>query len=308
MKILFVGKQRKGSWKIRAEQLCEAEPEWTCSHEVDKKMIRRADVVVAVKRIPVGLREAVRDAGKPFIYDVVDAWSQPCADVDGEREALRRRIAESDAVIYACRAMRRDFPHRLGAVIYHHFRPGIERQVIKPQVLRVGYEGNPRYLGDWEPVIETHCAAVGAEFVRQVNKVSDVDVIVAVRAAPYNDPLSMTYKSNVKMANAIGSGTPFLFFPEPAYRETCPPSLQKWFFTTSHEFYTLLKELKSSTVRRTIHATLLAARPVFSIEATTVRYQAFCEEVLLDFEGRRPNKVAREGGGGGPVGGGPSEV
>lgn len=296
MKIHFVGKQRKGSWAIRAEQMCAADPSWTLSHDVDKKLIRSADVVIAVKRVPVGLREAVREAGKPFVYDVVDAWSQPCSDVDGERESLRRRIAESDAVIYANEAMQRDFPHRKGAVIYHHYRPGIEIQNIRTVLQKVGYEGNARYLGDWEPVIETHCNAVGAEFVRNVNKLSDVDVVIAVRAAPYNDPLSLTYKSNVKMANAIGSGTPFLFFPEPAYRETCPPSLQKWFFTTSHEFYTLLKELRSSTVRRTIHATLLAARPIYSFGATEIRYRAFCEEVLLDFESRRADTLARKGG------------
>lgn len=297
MKVHFVSLQKKGSWNIRVEQIAQA-CDWTYSRDVDLRAILASDVVVGVKRVPTELREVVRAAGKPYVYDVIDSWGQPCNDVKGDREAIQRRIDSADAVIYANAAMARDFPHPMGRVIYHHYRPDIDTKKIRAsEILRVGYEGDARYLGEWEPIIETHCSAIGAEFFRKVNKLVDVDIAVAVRAPPFDDILSRTYKSNVKMANVIGSGMPFLFFPEPSYLETCPPSLHHWFFRTSHEFYVKLKELRSTTVRRTIHETLRTARPAFHISSIAAQYRAFLADVLLDHQNRQPEGVAGGCGG-----------
>ena len=52
-----------------------------------------------------------------------------------------------------------------GIVLPHHHRVGIERNPIRENITRVGYEGSPGYLGQWERVIRQECQRRGWEFV-----------------------------------------------------------------------------------------------------------------------------------------------
>lgn len=288
----FVGRQRKGSIEIRGRQVASWSSHWECRNETPPDP-SRYDVVVAVKKPPGDLLDACRRAGVPCVLDVVDGWRQPVLDPAEAVRTLRRTIAEYDAVIYPCAAFAADFPHPCGHVIYHHWRPTASQAPIRPRVETVGYEGGERYLGRWLPVLRRHSEAVGARFVVNPRDYRSLDVVVAVRAPPYDDPLSTRYKSNVKMANAIGHGVPFLFMPEPAALETCPvPLIDGGFFADSRTFLDLLRAMLPQHVRTDIAAQLTRARPLFSPSAIFARYEEVFRAVLDHYEVGRPDEVA----------------
>lgn len=100
----------------------------------------------------------------------------------------------------------------------HHHRPGIARNPIREEIRKVGYEGSPQYINQWRPHIEAECQRIGAEFVVNPPRLADVDVVLALRDAKGYAP--RFWKSNVKLANAHGSGTPFIGCRESGYIET----------------------------------------------------------------------------------------
>src|SRR5688572_31220626 len=76
MKVLFTGRGTSGSWKIRGEQIGAAMGA-TVKPMATLEDCRAADVIVAVKRIPAQLLENIRASGRPWVYDIVDAFPQP---------------------------------------------------------------------------------------------------------------------------------------------------------------------------------------------------------------------------------------
>lgn len=220
MRVLFTGKGTSGSWQIRGVQLARA---------MDAKAIPmasaddcvRADVIVAVKRIPDQLLANIRASRRPWVWDVVDSYPQPASESWDKARALEwldgeiKRL-QPDHVIWPNATMRGDYGG--GTAIYHHHRPGMLANPIRQGVRTIGYEGAAHYLVGWESAIDQACAKIGAQFIVNPERLCDVDAVLALRS---NTGYPHTHwKSNVKLANAHGSGTPFIGQVEAGYFET----------------------------------------------------------------------------------------
>jgi hypothetical protein len=105
-------------------------------------------------------------------------------------------------------------------VIYHHARPDARVNPIRTEVKTVGYEGGWKFVGEWQEVFERECASRGLKFVVNEGELADWDICVAVRTSEVNGYCQRHWKSNVKLANAHGTGTPFIGGMEASYRET----------------------------------------------------------------------------------------
>lgn len=223
MKVLFTGKGTSGSWQIRGVQIAEALGARAIPM-ASTEDCEAADVIVGVKRIPALLLERIRFTQKPFVWDVVDAfpnresasWNQERATDWCKRELDR---LQPDAVIWPNERMRQDMGG-MGKVIYHHHRPGIQRNPIRPRIETIGYEGSPLYIEGWAGVIAQECKRIGASFLVNPDSLADVDVVLALRGAAFQGHAHQHWKSNVKLANAHASGTPFIGQPEDGYMET----------------------------------------------------------------------------------------
>lgn len=222
--ILFTGKGASGSWKIRGEQLGKA-----CGGLVKPKATledcKRADLIVLVKRPSQGLMDAIKASKTPWVWDVVDFYPQPeCTNwvkskaVSWVKGQLARH--QPDGVIWPNQRMSDDVKTKIkNTVIYHHHRPEIGINPIREKIQVVGYEGSEKYLGKWKAALELECKKRGWRFV--VNcPVSEMDICTAFRDDPFNGYVQYHYKSNVKLANCHGSGTPFIGAAEYGYVET----------------------------------------------------------------------------------------
>jgi hypothetical protein len=223
-RILITGKGTSGSWKIRGEQLGRAIGA-TVVAQASRAVIEAHDLVVLVKRGPEDLVRRIHESGKPLVWDVVDAWPQP-AGSQWPRPAclqwLRQRLNElrPAACVAATRGMERDIQaERVSALcVWHHARPGLQVNPIREQMRMVGYEGSEAHLGVWRQHVDAACRELGLQFLLQPHQLADVDVVVALREA--NGYAAMQWKSNVKLANAQGSGTPAIVGMERSYADT----------------------------------------------------------------------------------------
>lgn len=224
-RLLFTGRGGNGSWEVRGAQLGRA-----CLGVVQPKAslaeCAAADVVVVVKRVPPDLLSAVRRSGRPWVYDIVDSYPQPmCAAWDRTKSIawVREQIRSLNptAVVWPTLRMKEDCDDgRPGFVLPHHHRPGIRCNPVREDVRTVGYEGRALYLGQWSEVLQKECRKRGWRFVTNPEHLSDLDIVVAVRGGEWSSYAARHWKSNVKLANAHGSGTPFIGNPEWGYMET----------------------------------------------------------------------------------------
>lgn len=225
MKVLFTGKGTSGSWACRGDQLgraCGA----TVKPQASVQDMRAHDLVVVVKRVSAQLLSDLRAAGTPWVLDVVDFYPQPIACSWTRDEAakwVRQSIVRMwpTAVIWPNHQMSLDCMGNLpSSVLYHHHRPGIALNPIREQVKVIGYEGCPAYLGEWHPFLREECARRGWKFLINPESLADLDIVVAVRGSQFTGYVPSRWKSNVKLANAMGSGTPFVGNREMGYLET----------------------------------------------------------------------------------------
>lgn len=167
------------------------------------------------------------------MWDIVDAYPQPQVSgwsreqcVDWFNSCAARY--KPDGIIFPTQRMAddcaTDLPH---TTIYHHYRPGIKLNPIRERVRTVGYEGGSHYLGQWRNEIERQCRLRGWEFVVNPQNLADVDIVLAFRCEAWNGYAQRHWKSNVKLANAHGSGTPFIGHRECGYIETAS-GLECW--------------------------------------------------------------------------------
>lgn len=220
-KILITGNGTAGSWKCRGEQLGRAAG-GSIKPLATAQDCKDADLIVVVKRIhPDNFRNII-SSGKPWVWDLVDLYPQPTCSKWSKDEAIqwiRRTISQAkpDGIIWPNAKMKVDCDFA-GEVIYHHSRKS-KKNFIRQHVKYVGYEGCHRYLGKWRQWVIDECNARGWEF-REDLPIADLDVVVAFRDNPYNGYVQKNWKSNVKLANAHGTGTPFVGQPEAGYHET----------------------------------------------------------------------------------------
>jgi|SRR6188768_965435 len=254
MKILVTGKGSAASWIIRGEQIGRALGATVKPHATVQD-IRAHDVVFVVKRVPTELLQALRRADRPWVYDIVDAYPQRIGEFMNQRMAISwvhdwlaqlnptRVIWPNDRMQADCAAV----VGMPGDVIYHHARPGIAANPIRPRILRVGYEGRPAYLEGWHETIERECKRIGAEFVVNPAQLADVDVVFALRGSQWRSYPSVHWKSNVKLANAQASGTPIICSREAGYIETHTGG--EYWCDTPEELRTALAWLETQDAR-----------------------------------------------------------
>lgn len=261
MKVLISGSGKSGSWQIRGVQLGAYIKATVQADAID---VAPFDVAVCVKRPPVDLVARIRRAGVPLVWDVVDAWPQPHGNGWSRDECvawLASKFEEirPDGIIAATRAMASDC-QGFGVPVLalpHHARPALEPNPIRDQVRIVGYEGGTNYLGRWKVEIEAECARRGWRFEVNPPSLASVDIVLAVREATGHAP--RFWKSNVKLANAQGSGTPCIVNCEAGYLETACGA-EAWVDEPA-DLLAAFDALESVSVRRAISAELVAGAP-----------------------------------------------
>lgn len=275
MGILFTGRGGKaGSWKIRGEQLGKGSRVKPNARPED---IRKADVTVVVKRLTPELLHNLK--GSKWIWDVVDAYPQPACSTWSQKQAVKWFHSllsqyKPSGVIFPTRRMADDCNIDLPeTVIYHHHWPEIEVNPIREEVKSVGYEGSLRYLGRWGEIITRECERRGWDFYLNSGKHAQFDICVAFRDKP--GYVQTHWKSNVKLANAHGSGTPFIGQRESGYLET----------RTGFECWADSKVELVKAFDQLDYETRLATQKAFLVSAITVsdskkQLEDFCAEIL----------------------------
>lgn len=276
MRVLITGRGLAGSWAIRGEQIGHAIGARVAPH-ANTQQCRNADVIVGVKRLSDSNLLAIRESGKPWIWDVVDAYPQPECSTWNRDQSLFWLISEldrlrPDGVIWPNSKMADD-AQWVGRqeVIYHHHRPNIRVNPIRERITTLGYEGSPKYLAGWEIAIDAACKAMGASFVVNPASMADIDVVLALRGPRWNGYPQRHWKSGVKLANAHGSGTPFIGMPEDGYQEI-RTGCEYWIKTPA-ELVTSLQWLESQSAREEVSARFLQC--ALPIERVAEQYKTF---------------------------------
>jgi hypothetical protein len=271
VKVLITGRGTSGSWRIRGEQLGAAIGATVKANATD---VERFDLVVVVKRATPELLLRIHRAGVPLVWDVVDAWTQPYGNLWDARECrdwLKFQVGHvrPAAIVAATYSMAVDLADYGVPVLTlrHHARPGLRANPIRRTLQAVGYEGGVAYLGAWMARLEAECARRRMRFVLNPSELADLDVVIALRDAMGYAP--RCWKSNVKLANAQGSGTPIICNREAGYRETASGA-EEW-ADTMDEVRVSLDMLDSIEVRRARADVLLAAAP--TLERVAAEYQ-----------------------------------
>jgi hypothetical protein len=273
VKILVTGRGSSGSWKVRGEQIGSAlRARVTPLAGLDD--MRHADVILVVKRVPEQLLANLRRSGRPWVYDVVDAYPQPDCTA-WTRDAAVRWLLEHlqrlrpNGVIFPNAQMLEDYGGA-GAVVYHHARPGIERNPVRERIRTIGYEGSERYLDGWIPAINLECERRGYSFAMNPRQLADIDVVLALRGPARNGYAQKAWKSNVKLANAHASGTPFVGGPERSYIETATG--REYFVGDAKGLGIALDWLEPRATRAAVHEAFTAA--TITLETTAAQTRA----------------------------------
>lgn len=273
MRILITGRGTSGSWQIRGVQLGEA-----IGADVKPKASAAAyDLSVLVKRPPDETQRS--DTATRLVWDVVDAWPQPRGNLWSRGECLMWLTEQMHAlcpraVVAATKAMAADlrevWPSMPVLALPHHARPGLDQNPIRERVEVVGYEGSLRHLGVWADWLRLECARRGWRFAANTGRLADCDIVVAVRQDTGYAPRN--WKSNVKLANAQGSGTPIVMAREAGYIETASGFEDaEQFADTQAEFVAAFDRLEPHAARLKASALMHAAAPSLESVAQTYR-------------------------------------
>lgn len=270
---LVTGRNRSGSWQIRGEQLGAA---IGADAVLRASKVKGYDLAIVIKRPPADLLTRLRMAHVPIVWDIVDAWPQPDGNSWGKSSCVEWLRSELEAVnpqaIVASTSRMAVDVIEAGAKVpvlwlQHHARPNQEVNPIRQRVMTIGYEGGEQYLGERRTWLETECARRGWNFVINPPSLSQLDIIVAFRhligyAATH-------WKSNVKLANAQGTGTPCVLAREAGYEETASGA-ELW-ADTPQELREALDTLAPYAVRKERSQKLLAAAPTLDVIASRYR-------------------------------------
>lgn len=281
MKILVTGRGTSGSWQIRGQQLGCAVGAFV-EPNAGQSAIDAADVIVVVKRWDKHLAIRLLQSGKPVIWDVVDAWPQPLGNswtIPQASSWIREqaKLIGAKQLIFPTAKMKQDVGMQ-GEVVYHHVRPGIRANPIREHISVVAYEGSEKYLGIWRRRIEVECEKRGWRFLVNPFHLADADIVVAFRDEKWAGEVPERWKSNVKLANCQGSGTPCILQKEYGYYET-QSGAEKWAVCLT-DLQTAFCHLASQNVRREISSKLKASAPQLPEVASI--YKKFLERVYAN--------------------------
>ena len=301
-RVCFLGDGVGGSWKIRGEQTASQRPHWRAMsfQEFQHKHIKKFDVFVMVKRFNRDLAEHLRVLGKLVVYDVVDPWKQPD---DGLANPTLPQAIDFFGRFFAGMAMDGAiFPNRtmcedLGSLvpepvtIYHFYRPTLKPIEVRREVRCIGYEGQPRYLGEWRDVLENSCAKLGIQFLVNPQTIEDLDICVTARSSREGTLMPRRYKSNVKFANMLGAGLPCLAHAdEMSVHETNPGGVV--FFRDAHELDAGLESLLPWERRREISLRFASAAREFTQAKIICLYDEYFQK-LISIRKQRQSVVTR---------------
>jgi hypothetical protein len=282
--VCFTSRSSAGAWQIRGQQIAAMRSNWTAINKPTDKDLEQSDLICLVKKPDHSIIERARQMGKPIVFDIVDSWAQPedglrYTNAEKARELFSRawRNINADGYIFPTRSMQEDLGLLVEkkVTIYHHYWPQIQRNPIRERVAVVGYEG-AAYLGDWLPRIEKACADRGIKFVANPSDYACLDIVILVRGGPHGNFLSRHYKSNVKLANAIGSGTPVLaHFEEMSVHDTDTGDVL--FFTDQPGSFDrqLDRLVNNHGLRMKIQQKFLEAAPRFNITNIAEQFEGF---------------------------------
>lgn len=282
VRVCFSGRDLGGSWLIRGAQMAATRLNWAAIPEPAPKIWDKFDVFCFVKHPVPELMKALKDRGKKVVLDVVDGWRQPeedreCSDAETARRLFSEKWAglPADAWIYPNQAMWEDLSGRFpGTAIYHHYYPGLVPTAPREQARVVGYQGEARFLGPWQEILQRLCEKLGLIFQVNPSALSEVDIGFAGRGGAYDSFLANRYKSNVKLANFLGAGLPCVVSgKENAYRETEVKGVR--FFSTEAELEAALRVLVSREEREKVQKAFLASRDRFSLQTVASQFDAF---------------------------------
>lgn len=237
IKVLFTktGSAKSGSWQIRGVQIAAAlGTEARAVVNAGDADIAWADLVVLVKSFDAALVARIKALGKPIVWDMLDFWKQPDGNlwspgVAKRMLAFRIRASGASLVIATTQAMLRDFDFDYASVIPHHARPDQPMNPIRDRLTAIGYEGSARYLeGGWFAAIGKEAERRRIPFIINPVALADVDIVFAVRGAPWRGYVTDHWKSNVKLANAQATGTPIICLPEAGCTETSSAGGEQW--------------------------------------------------------------------------------
>lgn len=288
IKVCFTGRVRKGSWKIRGLQIAASRRNWDAPYELNKLEIGKYDLYCVVKKPDDAILKMLTKSGATVVYDIVDPWAQPqdgiqVGDVNAARELFTGYFdrLKASSYIFANRTMKQHLrplvPH--GTFIYHHYWPNVSLNPIRDKVEVVGYEGNPRYLGEWESALHDACNRRGWRFVVNPANLTDIDIGIIARGGEDDNFLSNNYKSNVKLANFYGAGTPCLVSAkEMSCHEIDEGDVR--FFSTPEELDFQFDQLSDCRVRKAIHERFLRIRERYSIRTISNLFEVYFQDVL----------------------------
>ncbi len=271
MNVLFTGRGTSGSWLIRGEQLGRAVGATVLPRAVD---IGPFDLAVVVKRPPPDLLRRIHEADVPLVWDIVDAWPQPLGNEWEAAKCLQwleeqvrwirpaAIVAATQMQAFDCRAFKVPV-----LMLPHHARPGLQRNPIRPRMQVVGYEGGLQYIGRWGRVMSDICARRGLTWLPEPDSLAELDVVLAVRDQSGYAPRH--WKSNVKMANAQGSGTPLICCRE--YGHMGPGSDAVLYADTPEEMEMALDLLTPYAARQERAQALFDSQPRLEDVAKTYR-------------------------------------
>lgn len=290
MKILIVGGgPLSGASCMRADQLGAAIGARVHTHPYSDPAwddVEWADAVVLVKRLKKRFNkwiEKLKATRKPIVWDALDFWKQPDTNpLDGPEmiaylEKTRAKLGAS-FVVTATEAMAADggFGH---ACLPHHHRIGLVPTEPRARVKVVGYEGSDRYVAAWRPAIEVACKRRGWRFVMNPPKLTDADIVLALRGGEWDGWACRRWKSGVKYANAIAAGRPIVTQPAAAFVELGAPGSV---VESGADLDAAFDEWTPLDRRIAAAARAAELTSAYRIDAIAARYTAMLADALLD--------------------------
>lgn len=287
MNILLTGKGKSGSWKIRGEQLGAAIGQ-TVIAQASEASIRASDAVVLVKRPFDSIVAECHRLNKPIIWDVVDSWPQPYGNLWDRSMCIHwaqdmvKQINPA-AIIAATRKMASDFMDFVKVPVKwipHHGRPGIAINPIREQIAVVGYEGGENYVSQWGRIIQQQCRDRGWLFscASGPDALASFDIVVALRDPDVHGGYAPRHwKSNVKLANAHASGTPFVGNRESGYLETMCGA--EYWADNKYQLSMAFDWLERQDTRQKVHREFIHS--AISLESVASEYSSWIRQLRL---------------------------
>lgn len=291
--VCFTSRSSAGAWQIRGQQIASMRSNWRAINKPTTQDLRDSDLICFVKKPDSRVLDKARKYGKPIVFDIVDSWAQP-DDGNSYRDILAAKgffaqawkRVRADGYIFPTHTMEKQLGGLVpcGATIYHHYWPHIKKNPIRDTVRKVGYEGAD-YLGEWRSRIEDVCAHHGLEFVVNPSEYTDLDIVIIARGGVHANFLSSNYKSNVKLANAYGSGTPVLaHISEMSVHDTDCGDVM-FFSDAPGSLERQLRRLISNySLRLSIHQEFLRAAKRFEIGHLANQFETFFEFIIKNHD------------------------